>query len=62
MLKKKKYAKNVADDGGPDWGDLKHIEKPEGEPEEPPKEVKILTNFMSNISNLSNFSLWYLLT
>ena len=29
MLKKKKYAKWGGDDGGPDWGDLKHNEKEE---------------------------------
>ena len=29
MLKKKKYAKWGNDDGGPDWGDLKHNEKEE---------------------------------
>ena len=40
MLKKKKYAKWGGDDGGPDWGDLKHHDKPEEEPEEAPKEVK----------------------
>ena len=32
MLKKKKYAKWGNDDQGPDWGDLKHHDKPE-EPE-----------------------------
>ena len=37
MLKKKKYAKWGNDDQGPDWGDLKHHDKPE-EPEL--KEVK----------------------
>lgn len=26
MLKKKKYAKNLLDDQGPDWGDLKPVE------------------------------------
>ena len=29
MLKKKKYAKWGNDDGGPDWGDLKHHDKEE---------------------------------
>ena len=29
MLKKKKYAKWGNDDGGPDWGDLKHNDKEE---------------------------------
>merc|ERR1712202_113544 len=28
----------MGDDGGPDWGDLKHHDKPEEEPEEDPKE------------------------
>ena len=39
MLKKKKYAKNVADDDGPDWGNLKHVDRPEGEGEEADKKV-----------------------
>ena len=39
MLKKKKYAKNVADDEGPDWGNLKHREGPEGEGEDADKKV-----------------------
>ena len=39
MLKKKKYAKNVADDEGPDWGNLKHVDRPEGEAEEADKKV-----------------------
>ncbi len=43
MLKKKKYAKNVADDQGPDWGDLKHVDRPEGEAEEGAKSVSFAT-------------------
>ena len=40
MLKKKKYAKWGNDDGGPDWGDLKHHDQ-EPEPEiEKVKEVR----------------------
>lgn len=41
MLKKKKYAKWGNDDEGPDWGDLKHHDKPE-EPEL--KKVKEVRN------------------
>ena len=37
MLKKKKYAKWGNDDGGPDWGDLKHHDQ---EPEPELKKVK----------------------
>ena len=39
MLKKKKYAKHAEAEDQPDWGDLKAVEKPEPEPEEPIKEV-----------------------
>ena len=39
MLKKKKYAKHMVEDQDPDWGNLKHVEKEEPEPEIPPKEV-----------------------
>ena len=39
MLKKKKYAKNVAEDEDPDWGKLKHVEKPEGEAGDADKKV-----------------------
>ena len=39
MLKKKKYAKWGNDDEGPDWGDLKHHDKPEEPVEEVAKPV-----------------------
>ena len=39
MLKKKKYAKNVADEDDPDWGKLKHVERPEGEADDADKKV-----------------------
>ena len=42
MLKKKKYAKHVADDEGPDWGGLKHVERPEGESDDSGKAVIIV--------------------
>lgn len=41
MLKKKKYAKHAADDQGPDWGDLKHVEREDGEGEPSPDKVSI---------------------
>lgn len=45
MLKKKKYAKNVQEDQGPDWGGLKHVEREEGDSDEGPKKVmKCLIN------------------
>ena len=44
MLKKKKYAKWGNDDGGPDWGDLKHHDQ-EPEPEiQKVKEVRHQTS------------------
>ena len=39
MLKKKKYAKNVNDEGDPDWGKLKKVERPDGSDSDPDKQV-----------------------
>ena len=50
MLKKKKYAKWGNDDGGPDWGDLKHHDKPE-EPE-----LKKVKEVRSNLVIVITFS------
>ena len=47
MLKKKKYAKNVAEEDGPDWGGLKHVERPEGESEDGAK--KVIIKFFPNL-------------
>lgn len=55
MLKKKKYAKNVQDDGGPDWGGLKHVDREEGEEEEGPKKV-------NDFSFLILYQLYYICT
>jgi hypothetical protein len=46
MLKKKKYAKWGNDDDGPDWGDLKHHDKPEEEQAEPTKPVRKIPYFL----------------
>ena len=48
MLKKKKYAKNVAEEDGPDWGGLKHVERPEGESEDGAK--KVIIKFFSEFN------------
>ena len=39
MLKKKKYAKNVNDEGDPDWGKLKKVDRPDGSDSDPDKQV-----------------------
>ena len=39
MLKKKKYAKNVADNEDPDWGSLKKVERPDGDSDDAEKKV-----------------------
>jgi hypothetical protein len=39
MLKKKKYAKNVNDEGDPDWGKLKKVERPDGSDSDPDKQA-----------------------
>ena len=39
MLKKKKYAKNVNDEDGPDWGSLKKVDRPDGDSDDPDKKV-----------------------
>ena len=44
MLKKKKYAKHMVEDQDPDWGNLKHVEKEEPEPEPVVKEVMYILN------------------
>ena len=41
MLKKKKYAKNVADNEDPDWGSLKKVERPDGDSDDADKKVNI---------------------
>ena len=40
MLKKKKYAKNVADNEDPDWGSLKKVERDGPDSDEADKKVK----------------------
>lgn len=40
MLKRKKYAKEEAEEEKPDWGTLKHVEE-EVPPEEPKKVKKV---------------------
>ena len=39
MLKKKKYAKNVNDEGDPDWGKLKKVPGEGGSDSDPDKQV-----------------------
>ena len=39
MLKKKKYAKNVADNEDPDWGSLKKVDRPDGDSDDAEKKV-----------------------
>ena len=39
MLKKKKYAKNVNDEGDPDWGKLKKVPGQDGSDSDPDKQV-----------------------
>ena len=40
MLKKKKYAKNVADNDDPDWGNLKKVEREGPDSDDTDKKVK----------------------
>ena len=53
MLKKKKYAKNVADNEDPDWGSLKKVERPDGDSDDADKKV--------NIHELGSYFILYLM-
>ena len=58
MLEKKKYAKNVNDEDGPDWGSLKKVDRPDGDSDDPDKKVNKFVSVSYLFCQIVWISIW----